>query len=84
MTMKVNEWALALSAHWADDLTEATPARTWTLEASKYDILRAIAEYNGGLTAYEAVSLVRELDIIEKENEITTQIVELKTHLGVE
>lgn len=59
--MAASEWADRLSPRWAESLIDAVTTANWSVPMSRWDAFKAIADYEGGLTACEAGDLVKEI-----------------------
>lgn len=68
--MIASEWADRLSPKWADSLISAVTASDWKHPMSPWEVFKALADYEGGLTAHEARGLIKDLygiDLMEVE-----------------
>lgn len=59
--MTASEWADRLSPKRADSLISAVTTSNWKHPMSPWEVFKAIANYEGGLTAHEARDLIKDL-----------------------
>ena len=59
--MTTSEWADRLPPRWANSLIDAVTTANWNVPMSRWDVFETLASYEGGLSAYEAGDLVKEI-----------------------